>query len=76
MSDELRRLREVDRLIAESRERIMQQKRCITDLQRDGHSAAASMDLLRKLEDSLHLISAQRKVIAGRLERRDFLETY
>ena len=74
MSDEPRRLREVDRLIAESRERIMQQKRCITDLQRDGHSAR--MDLLRKQEDSLHLISAQRKVIASRLKRRDFLETY
>jgi hypothetical protein len=76
MPDEQKRLREVDRQIAAGHERIIQQKRCIADLQRDGHSAAASMARLRELEHSLHLISAQRRVIASRLKRRDFLKNY
>jgi hypothetical protein len=71
VSAELDRLHELDRQIADRRELVIQQKRLIADLQKEGRNAIGSMGLLRELEHSLHVMSDHRKVIARRLKRQD-----
>ena len=70
MPDEANQLQEADRQIAEARQRIIEQKRCIADLQRDGRNAVGSMELLRELNMSLRIITEHRAIIARRLQRR------
>jgi hypothetical protein len=71
VSVELDRLHELDRQIADRRELVIQQKRLIADLQKEGRNAIGSMGRLRELEHSLHVMSDHRKVIARRLKRLD-----
>jgi hypothetical protein len=75
MSDDLTRLHEIDRLIASGRERLVQQKRRIAELQSKGYNAAGSMALLREEVHYLHLMTAQRRFIARTLGVQDGLKT-
>ena len=64
-------LQEADRHIAEWRKLIGRQKLQISDLQREGHDAVGSINLLCELERSLRSMRNDRGVIARRLKRRD-----
>lgn len=70
MPDE-QHLQEADRQIAEARQRIIQQKRQIADLQRNGLNAVGSMGLLHELNVSLRILTEHRAIIARRLQRRE-----
>ena len=73
MSDEHRRLQQIDRQIAEGRERAIKLKRQIADLQKGGRNAVGTMGYLRELEHSLRLMSDHREAIARGLKRREHL---
>jgi hypothetical protein len=64
-----RKLKEIDRHIAEWRTLIATQKKRIADLQSGGHNAAGSITLLRELENSLGSMRHERGTIARRIER-------
>jgi hypothetical protein len=63
MSEELKRLHELDLQIAESRARILQQKQYIAELAGNDCNAAASKALLSEEECLLRLMTAQRMLV-------------
>jgi len=63
-------LEDVNRSIAQARERIAVQRRQIIERQRDGYSAVGYITLLRELENALSLMSSRRDLIARKLRRR------
>ena len=73
MSDEHRHLQEIDRQIAEGRDRAIKLKRQIADLQKGGRNAVGTMGYLRELEHALRLMRDHREAIAHGLKRRQHL---
>ena len=68
MLDARKQLQEADRRITEWRALIARQRRRIAEMQKGGHSDAASSTLLREMEVSLTTMRHERMVIERRIE--------